>query len=185
MSLSRLWWGQSCVESVDWRLQRKQLLSDWLFSCCQWSGYQETSNTKERERERCRLHNVVIRGEFGRQLNQATIKAVFSNPLSLYQMEEQRVPTLIPQNFTDIKFWEKNLSVTSSAALWIIKRHVVVDLDHSCRVDLCDCAADWEKLRSSWLDGNQTSRRKNTGRTTQDPELEGGQRQETKCQQID
>lgn len=57
-------------------------------------------------------------------------------------MEGQHFPTLNPQNFRDIKFWDMNLSVTSSAALWIIKRHVVVDLDNSCRVDPCDFAAD-------------------------------------------
>lgn len=75
-------------------------------------------------------------------------------------MEEKRFPTLNSQNFRDIKFWEMKLSVSSSAALWIIKRHVVVDLESSCRVDPCEFAADSGRIwKLYWLDDNQTATR--------------------------
>lgn len=77
-------------------------------------------------------------------------------------MSEQHFPTLRSQNFRDVKFGEMKLSVSSSAALWIIKRHVVVDLESSCRVDPCEFAADsGVGLGTSfWLDDNQTARGK-------------------------
>lgn len=72
------------------------------------------------------------------------------------------------------------LLVSSSAALWIIKRHFVVDLESSCRVDPCEFAAEsgetWKLFR---LDNNQTARGKTQAgsfmsceRTRKDPALE-------------
>lgn len=48
-----------------------------------------------------------------------------------------------------------------SAAWWIIKRHVAVDLESSCRVDTCEFAADsGETWNLFWLEDNQTARGK-------------------------
>lgn len=78
-------------------------------------------------------------------------------------MEVQHFPTVESPNFRDMEFWEMQLCVSSSAARWIIKRHVLVDLESSCGVDPCELAADFgETWNLRRLDRNQTARGEKT-----------------------
>lgn len=78
-------------------------------------------------------------------------------------MEVQHFPTVESSNFRDMEFWEMQLCVSSSAARWIIKRHVLVDLESSCGVDPCELAADFgETWNLRRLDRNQTARGEKT-----------------------
>ncbi|KAK9538398.1 hypothetical protein VZT92_003569 [Zoarces viviparus] len=66
----------------------------------------------------------------------------YETPLSLEQVEGRHFPTLPSQDFTGVTFWGDEALVSSSAALWIIKRHVAVDLESSWRAGPCESAAD-------------------------------------------
>lgn len=160
--------AHSGVRGVDWRLHRKQLLIGWSSSGRQWSCCQETSCTKTPDGEVPTRWRRWYRVLFMRRcVNSPKLQ----NAISV--LNKWKANTF-PRCILNCKFWEIKLAGSSSAALWIIKRHV--------ESWIWRAAAGWIHASSQLtrervgtvfrLDDDQTRQGENTRKQEEGPALE-------------